>query len=152
VIGIDTITNPSRTATFAVINRKLVEAVTDVFGGRQTSLTFRTVDETTLSDLRNCLMTGQIQFVHAPKGARTPTGYFVLGDLAESFVASTSTARYLVFGIIEVATPSPTLAAVLSTYQTVLSTYATYQALATAKASYAAVLQLVGSPTDVITS
>jgi hypothetical protein len=44
------------------------------------------------------------------------------------------------------------LAAIQSTWQTVVNTYATWSAVVTAKASWNAVLQLVGSAGDVITS
>lgn len=152
VIGVDTIQRAARTATFDVIARTLPVAVTDLFGGRKTALTVRTTDVATMSDIESCLLTGETTFVHAPKGARTPTGYFVLGDLSRSFPANTSTVRYLGFALTEVAAPSPVLAAQLSSWQTVISTYATWAALIAAKATWADVLLLVGSPSDVITS
>lgn len=150
-IDVGSMMRPARSATFDVIARELPVGVTDVFGGRKSTLTLRTADVQTMTDLENCVLTGETQFVQAPKGARTPTGYFVLGDLGRSYPASTSPVRYLGFALTEVAAPSPILAAALSSYQTVLSTYATYQALATAKATYADVLLLVGSPSDIIT-
>jgi hypothetical protein len=150
-IVIDPGVRKARTATFDVIARTLPVAVTDVFGGRTTALTVRTTTRQVTDDLENCWLTGETMFVHGPAGSRTPTGYFVFGDITRSPVSAISAVRYLNTALTEVAAPSPLLAAALSSYQTVLSTYATYQALATAKATYQAVLQLVGSPADVIT-
>jgi hypothetical protein len=151
VISIDDITNPARTGVFDIIGRMNPVAVTDVYGSDKTTIGLRTTDDATMEDLRSRLKTGQVQFIHAPKGSRTPTGYFVLGDLDKSFPSSTGTARRLSFPATGVAAPDPSVAAVISTYQTVINDYATYAALIAAKATYADVLLLVGSPSDVIT-
>lgn len=151
ITNIDTITNPARSGVFDVPGREMPIAVTDVFGSRKTSITLRTVDEPTMVDIHDCLMTGEVQFLHGPKGSRTPTGYYVLGDLGKSFPSQTGQSRLLTFAITEVAAPDPTLAPVLSTWQTVINTYATWADLIAAKATWADVLQLVGSPSDILT-
>jgi hypothetical protein len=150
-ISVDPVTNPARSATFDIIARTNPVAVTDLYGSRQTALQLRTVDPVTMQDLHDCLMSGHVQFVHAPAGARTPTGYFVLGDLTVSYPAQTSSVRYLDLKLTEVAAPDPSLAGVIGTWNTVISTYATWADLVAAKATWADVLLLVGSPTEIIT-
>lgn len=151
VIGVDDVTHKSRSSTFDVIGRTMPIAVTDLFSGRSTAVTVRALDRPTTDDLENCLLVGDVCFLHAPKGAVAPTGYFATGDIARSRPAATGAVRYLKVPLTEVAAPDPSLAAVLSTWQTVISTYATWQALISAKATWNDVLQIVGTPSDVIT-
>jgi len=150
-IDVDDVTKKSRSGTFDVIGRTMPIAVTDLFSGRNTTVTVRAVDRPTTDDLESCLAAGDVIFLHAPKGAVMPTGYFATGDIVRSRPANTGAVRYIKIPITEVAQPSPVLAAVLSTWQTVINTYATWQALINAKATWNDVLQLVGSPSDVIT-
>lgn len=151
VTGIAPISHKSRTTVYDILQRSNRVAVTDLYGPRDTTLTVRTDDEQTMADLIDCLLTGEVAFVHAPAGARTPTGYYAFGDIEEDFPSATGQSRTLTLPASEVAAPDPSLAAVSSTYQTVVNTYATYQALATAKATYADVLLLVGTAADTIT-
>lgn len=159
IVGVADVTRDSRTGVFPVIARTLPVAVTDLFGGRSTTLTVRCPDRTTTDDLESCLLTGETLYFQAPKGAVAPTGYFVVGvtngsatPITRQRPANTGVARYLQLPVTEVAQPSPVIAATLSSWQTVISTYATWSAVIAAQASWTTLLQLVGSPTDVITS
>lgn len=146
----DTVRN-ARTGTFDVIARTLPVAVTDLVSGRNTQLTARYATRALMDDAESCVLTGETQFVHAPKGAVTPTLYCIFTTVTRQRPASTGTARYLVLPLVEVAMPDPSLAATLSSWQTVVSTYSTWQAVVNAQASWTTLLQLVGSPTDIIT-
>lgn len=151
VTGLADVVHKARSGTFDIIGRTMPIAVTDLYSGRNSTVTVRVPDRITADDIESCLLSGETQFFHAPKGAVAPTGYFVLGDITRQRPADTGTARLLLLPVTEVAAPSPALAAVLSSWQTVISTYATWQALINAKATWNDVLQLVGSATDVIT-
>lgn len=150
-VAVDDITHKSRSGTFDIIGRTMPIAVTDLFSGRDTTLTVRALDRTSTDAIENSVMVGDVVFVHAPKGAVTPTGYFATGDTVRSRPAQSGTVRYLKIPITETAAPSPVLAAVQSTWQTVISDYATWSAVIAAKATWNDVLQLVGSASDVIT-
>jgi hypothetical protein len=152
VVRADDVVHKTRTGTFTVLGRTMPIAVSDLAAGRTTALTLRTTDRSTADDLESCLTTGDTQYLHSPKGSVSPTGYFTIGDLTKQRPSDTHPIRYFVLPLTEVAQPSLTLAAVQSTWQTVINSYATWQALITAKATWSAVLQLVGTPIDVITT
>lgn len=151
--GIADITNASRSGTFDVIARTLPVAVTDLYGGRKSTLTVWTADPDSMADLHDCQMNGAVKFLHSPKGSRAAdlTGYYVFGDLNKQYVAATSRHRQLVLPLTEVAAPSASLAAVTGTYNSVLAQYATYNAVPLAKATYNDLLSIVGTPGEIIT-
>lgn len=151
VIGVADTTHDARSATFDVVGRSLPVAVTDLFAGKKSTLTVRYTTRALVEDAEQCLLTGETQFVHAPKGAVTPSVYCVFTGLTRQRPANTTPIRYLVLPYTEVAAPSPLLGYTLSSWQTVISTYATWNALVAAKATWNDVLSLVGSPTDLIT-
>lgn len=152
VQGVDDVSRAARTGTFDILSRTLPVAVTDLQGPRATTLYVRS-DSSVVKDLHGCLATGDVIFIHPPAASKVvPTMYAVLGDTSTNRPAETRPTRVLTLPVTEVAQPSVVLAAVLSTWQTVVSTYATWAALTAAKATWADVLLLVGSPTDVITS
>jgi hypothetical protein len=151
--GIADITNSSRSGVFDVIARTLPIAVTDLYGGRKSTLTVWTADPDSMSDLHDCQMNGATKFIHAPKGSRAAelTGYYSFGDLDKQYIADTGRSRRLVLPLTEVAAPSATLAAVTGTWNSVVTQYATWNALVAAKPTWNDVLAIVGTPTDVIT-
>lgn len=152
VQGVDDVSRAARTGVFPILSRTLPVAVTDLQGPRATTLYVRS-DSSVSKDLHGCLATGDVIFIHPPAVQKVvPTMYAVLGDTSTNRPAETGTIRVLTLPVTEVAQPSLVLAAVSSTWQTVVSTYATWSALIAAKATWADVLLLVGSPTDVVTS
>lgn len=152
VQGVDDVSRAARTGVFDILSRTLPVAVTDLQGPRATTIYVRS-DSSVSKDLHGCLATGDVIFIHPPAVQRVvPTMYAVLGDTSTNRPAETGTIRVLTLPVTEVAQPSLVLAAVLSNWQTVVNTYATWAALAAAKATWADVLLLVGSPTDVITT
>jgi hypothetical protein len=152
VIGIGDVTRQSRSGLFDIIGRTLPVAVTDLMSGRSTMLTIRATDPAEAVDVDDMVAVGEVLFLQPPLGSAVPTMYALPGGATAQRVANTSSARYLPVGLTECAIPDLTLAAVQSTWQTVVNTYATWADLIAAKATWSDVLQLVGSAEDVITS
>lgn len=152
VIDFDDLTRASRSGVFDVIGRTDQVAVTDLMSGRSTSLLLRTTDRADADDLDTMIAVGEVLLLQPPYQAAPPTFYFVPGNPARSRVAQTSAVRRFTVPATEVAQPDPTLAAVQSTWQTVVNTYATWADLIAAKATWSDVLQIVGSASDVVTS
>jgi hypothetical protein len=149
----DDITRTSRSGVFDVIGRTLAVAVTDLQSGRSTTLTMRVTNATDADDFDGMVAVGEVLLVQPPEpGSPVPTMYAVPGGVTRQRVANTSAVRRFPLGLTEVATPDLTLAAVQSTWVTVTNTYATWADLVAAKSSWTAVLQLVGTAGDVITS
>lgn len=152
VIGIGDQTRASRSGLFDIIGRTLPVAVTDLMSGRSTTLTIRATNPVEAADVDDLVAVGEVLFVQPPLGSAVPTMYALPGGSTVQRVANTSSARYLPLALTECAMPDPSLAAVQSTWQTVVNTYATWADLIAAKATWNDVLQLVGSTADVITS
>jgi hypothetical protein len=152
VVGFDDITRQSRSGVFDVIGRTLPVAVTDLMSGRSTTITIRTTTAEEADDLDGLIAVGEVLLLHPVGGSALPTMYAVPGNTARSRVAQTSAVRRFSLPLAEVAVPDLTLAAVQSTWQTVVNTYATWADLVAAKATWNDVLQIVGSASDVITS
>lgn len=152
VVGFGEVTRQSRSATFDVIGRTIPVAVTDLMSSRGTSYTIRTTSATAADTLDLMIAVGEVLFVQPPYQAAPPTMYAVPGGITRSQVAQSSAVRLLSLAAVEVARPDPSVAAVQSTWQTVVNTYATWQDLVNAKPTWSDVLQLVGSTADVVTS
>lgn len=152
VIDFEDLTRNSRSGVFDVIGRTLPVARTDLMSGRSTTLTLRTTTATEADDLDSMIAVGEVLLLAPVYQSALPRLYFVPGNPARSRVAQTSAVRRFALPATEVAAPDLTLAAVQSTWQTVVNTYATWADLIAAKSTWNDVLQLVGSAEDVITS
>lgn len=153
VVGVDDITRDSRSGVFAVIGRTLPVVRTDLMSGRSTTVYLRVTNSTAANDLDDMIAVGEVLFIQPEFGAVTPTMYAVTpSGMARQRVANTSAVRRFPLPLTECAMPDLSLAAVQSTWQTVVNTYATWADLIAAKATWADVLQIVGSAADVITS
>ena len=150
------IRRPSRTGTFEVVGRSFPVAVTDVRGSKRWNLTLntRTPEESDGVDLITA--SGDILLVHVPATGRlsaVPGGYVAIGDTTEVVPPTADLMlRIHTLQCTEVAAPGPDVVGATSTWQTVVNTYATWADVLTAHATWASVLELIGSPTDVITS
>lgn len=152
VIDFDDLTRASRSGVFDVIGRTLQVAVTDLMSGRSTSIVLRTTTSEEADDLDLMIAVGEVLFLQAVGGSALPTLYAVPGGVTRTRVAQTSAVRRFTLPLTEVAVPDLTLAAVQSTWQTVINTYASWADLIAAKATWSDVLQIVGTAADVITS
>lgn len=152
VVDFADLTRASRSGVFDIIGRTDPVGVTDLMSGRSTSVVLRTSTAAEADDLDLVLAVGEVLYLQPAYQAAPPTLYAVPTGLNRARPAQTSAARRFTVPLTEVAAPDPGLAAVQSTWQTVISTYATWADVVAAKATWNAVLQLVGSAGDVITS
>lgn len=148
---LDTVSRNSRSGVFDIIARTDPVAVTDLMSGLVTSYTLDTRTRDEVVDLDLMLAVGEVLLFQPPGASNLETIYALPGSPSRSIFTENSPRRFTTLPLAEVALPDLTLAAVQSTYQTVLNTYATYQALLDAKATYQDVLLLVGTANDVIT-
>lgn len=152
VIDFADVTRESRSGLFDVIGRTLAIARTDLMSGRSTTVTMRVTDQSDADDLDGLIAVGEVLLLQPPGGSAVPTMYAVPFGYARARVAQTSAVRRFPLPLTECVMPDLSLAAVQSTWQTVVNTYATWADLIAAKATWNDVLQLVGSAEDVITS
>lgn len=152
IVDFTDLTRSSRSGLFDVIGRTLPIGVTDLMSGRSTTITLRTLTAADADDLEDRVAVGEVMLLQPPYQAAPPTLYGLPTGLTRSRVAQTSAIRRFVLPLTEVAAPDPGLAAVQSTWQTVINTYSTWADLVAAKAAWTDVLQLVGTAADVITS
>lgn len=149
------VTRPNRGGVFEVVGRSYPVAVTDVRGSRRWSLQVRTDDPQEANDLDLLLAGGDILLVHVPQGggriSAVPGGYVTVGD-TRMVTPPTYDLRMRVLDLplVEVAAPGPDVVGASVTVQTVLNAYATCQQVLDAHPTVLDLLELVGSPTDVI--
>lgn len=146
------IERPARGGVFPVVGRSFPVAVSDVRGSKQYTLQVLTQTPAEQRDLDLLLASGEPIFVHVPAvNTRIPTGYFVVGDTAETPTLRLSQRRLFELPLIEIAAPGPDVIGASITWQGVLNAYTTWQDLLNAHTTWNSVLELIGSPTDVIT-
>lgn len=152
IVDFGDITRNSRSGVFDVIGRTNQVAVTDLMSGRSTTVTIRTTTAGEANAVDEMLAVGEVLFLQPVYQSALPTMYAVPGSIDRSRVAQSSAVRRFALPLTEVAIPDLTLAAVQSTWQTVINTYATWADLIAAKATWYDVLQIVGTAADVVTS
>jgi hypothetical protein len=144
------ITRPTRTGVFDVIGRSVPIAVSDVRGSRRFSLTVMTTGLQDESNLDGVLAAGDVMFIHVPADCPVPGGYVAIGDTSDDRHAPTSTERFWELPCTVIAPPGPDIVGAPSTWQTVINTYATWRDVVAAKATWRDLLELIGSPSDVV--
>jgi hypothetical protein len=152
VIDFTDVTRESRSGLFDVIGRTLAIGRTDLMSGRSTTVTMRVTDQSDADDLDGLIAVGEVLFLQPPGASALPTMYAVPFGYGRQRVAQTSSVRRFPLPLTECVMPDLSLAAVQSTWQTVINAYSTWADLIAAKATWNDVLQLVGSAEDVITS
>lgn len=149
------ITRKSRSGVFDVRGRSAPVAVTDVRASRQWTLDVNTYTGQERSDLDLLLASGDILLVHVPPNSgrisATPGGYVSVGDTKEA-TPPTAELEWRVFSLpcTEVVAPGPEVVGSTVTCQSVLNLYATCAAVLAAHPTCLSVMELIGSPTDVI--
>lgn len=152
-IALDDLSRTGRLGVFDVIGRSLPIGVTDLMSGYSSTITFRATDKTEADDLDAMVQTGEVLLLAPPSpDATIPQMYVVPGGMARQRVANTSAVRYIQVPITQVAAPDPTLAAVQATWQTVVNTYTDWSDLIADRPTWADLLLLIGSASDVITN
>lgn len=150
VTAVGDVSRPARNGVFPVIGRSFPVGVADVRQSRQFSLEVMTDTAAKTSEFDLLLVSGEPIFLHVPPAFPVPSLYAMVGDTSVSEPARGDLTRLWQLPLTEVAAPSSDVVGSLGTYQTVKSTYATYADVLAAKASYAALLEMIGSPTEVV--
>lgn len=150
VADVGEISRASRGGMFDVVGRTVPVAVTDVRGGRKFDLTILTQTIGEATDLDEVLAAGDPVLIQAPADSGIPTMYAVVGEVTEARTARRTPRRLFTLPLTEVAAPGPDVVGSTVTYQGVLNAYATYSDVLSEQPSYNAMLELIGSPTEVI--
>jgi len=146
-VGLITVKRAARAGVFPVVGRSVAVAVTDQRLGKELTLGARVESANERDRLELVLKSGEPILLHIPPGIiRLKSMYAVIGD--DEYDDETVT---YTLPLTEVAAPDASIVGNTVTWTDVVATYATWADLIAAKATWAAVLDSVGSPTDVIT-
>jgi hypothetical protein len=146
------IVRPSNSSTFAVIGRQNQVAITLPRGGRQFTLTVKTVTGEQAAAVHALLNTGDVVLLQVPAGYTMPlTGYYSAGDSTETRQAVNWARRWISAPLTETDAPAADITGAGVIWQSVVNSYATWSDLAAAQATWLDVLTLIGAPGDVIT-
>ena len=144
----------SRTGIFDIVNRSYPVAVTDLHSSREFALEVITQTTSERRDFDLVMSTGDIFFIQAPPESPTPSTYVIIQDTDERRPLRNRVCgndwRVFTLPLVEVARPSPEIAAVTGTWQTVINTYTTWGDVMAAHATWASLLTLVGSVNEVL--
>lgn len=152
VLDFSDVQRSARAGVFDVVGRSFPVAVSDVRGSKRFELEVLTETAVEARDFDLLLASGDPVLVHVPSASLVPDGYFTVGDSAErKFDRTASPRRVFACGLTAVAAPGPDVFGSAGTWQTVLNTYTTWQDVLNAHTTWNSVLELIGSPTDVIT-
>jgi hypothetical protein len=152
VMDFSTVERAARTGLFDVVGRSVPIAVSDLRGPRRWSLQILAQTLTEASNLDQLLASGEPLFIHVPANVAVPGGYVTVGDISQERLARLSVRRAFVLPCTEVAAPGPDIVGTTVTWQTVLNAYGTWAAVLAAHPTWADLLELIGSPSDVIVS
>jgi hypothetical protein len=150
------ITRPASSGTFAVIGRSLPVAVTSVRQSAQLSVMVRTETPTDRIGLTALLATGDVVMLQTPAltpdgfSYPVPSGYYLVADSVESREGMPWDRRTFTLPVTEVDAPDPSITPVTITWQGIVDSFPSWTALAAGVATWAATVQQVGAPADVI--
>lgn len=144
------VTRAARDGVFDVVGRSLPVVVTDVRGARQWQMLLRTATADEASTIDLILSTGDVMFVHTPTGCQVIGGYVRIGATSQTWHPLHPEQSYFTLPLTAAAAPGPDVVGSTGTWQTVLNTYATWSAVLAANPTWASLLNLIGSPSEVI--
>lgn len=151
VVDFSSVQRSARNGIFPVVNRTYAVAVTDVRTGRQFELTLMTPSLEAADELDTILAGGEPVFLHTPAGCPVPGPlYAVVGDITQERRSTRGARRYFSLPLTEVAAPGTDVVGATVTCQGVLNVYTTCQAVLDAHPTCADLLELIGSPSDVV--
>ena len=144
------IQRPPRGGVFNIVGRSLPVAVSDVRGSRRYAVVLRTETAEQAENLDTLFASGDVLFTHGSQ-CRVPSGvYWFVGMVEELEPVPEDPWRLTSAEVVEVAAPGPDVVGATSSWQTVINTYATWTDEIVAKASWSALMELVGDPSEVI--
>lgn len=150
VFDVSSVERRSRTGVFDVIGRSFPVAVNDVRGSRRWTLYVRTQTLAEADNFDLVLASGDTLLVHVPAGSPVPGGYVTVGDTSEANSGPLLSRRIFALPCTEVAVPGPDVVGSPGNWQTALNTYATWTDVLAAHPTWSSLLELIGSPTDVV--
>lgn len=154
VATISPITRRARNGIFPIVGRSYPIAVTDLRMSKEFSIRITSQTTEEREDLDLIMATGDVFFFQSPPGDPMPTLYAAVGDTEEMRPLLNRTCgndwRVFTLPITEIAAPTSDVVGSIGTWQTVVNTYATWSDVLANHADWASLLNLVGSPTDVI--
>lgn len=134
-----------------VVGRSYPVCVADVRSSRAFTLSVLTQTPGEHNDIDLLLASGEPVFLHVPSTeTKVPSGYFVIGDTDEAPTGRRATRRVFDLPLVEIAAPGVDVVGAAGTWQTVVSTYPNWTAVTAADATWNDVLELVGSPSEVL--
>ncbi|HKS46356.1 MAG TPA: hypothetical protein VJT49_14845 [Amycolatopsis sp.] len=145
-VGLISIERKARAGIFDVVGRQLPVAVTDLRAGKTYTIGAQVTDATERTRLDLILSAGNTVLLQFPPSVRLSPMYAVIGDSTYDDESSTYT-----LPLTEVAAPASTVVGATVLWQDIVSTYATWADLIAAKSTWADVLDIIGSPTNIIT-
>lgn len=140
------VTLVGRTSTFNVLNRSLPVAITDVRNGRSFTLTVRTPDADSASDLATLVGNGNVLFLQVPDDSVMPgSGYFAVPSIAydRADAAHDTTAKYWTLSLVETSAPDPSIVGFTSTWADIVANFTTWATVTSTFATWTAVTQYV---------
>lgn len=144
------VSRPARAGVFDVLGRSVPVAVNTVRGSRRWAMYVRTETVADATNLALLLASGDPLLIQAPAASNVEVGYVTVGDAVEDKHALRPRRTTFTLPLTEIAAPAADVVGATSTWQTVLNTYPTWADELAANASWAALLTLVGSPSEVI--
>lgn len=148
--GVIAITRPARVGIFDIVGRTYPVAVSDMRKSRRWTMTVRTYTDPDAAVMELLLASGDVLFIQTPPNCSVPGGYVAVGDIERAAHPLRPNRVTWTLPCTEVAAPGPDVVGTAVTWQTVIDTYASWTAEMAAKATWADLLTLLGSPTEVI--
>lgn len=150
------ITRRSRGTAFDIVGRTMPVMVGDVRGSREFTLQLRTDDANGERNLDFLFASGEVLYLQNPSAMdQFPSGYYSAGDVTRSLPAEPERRvaprrRYWDVPLVEVAIPGPDVVGPAYTWASVITDFSSWNAVIAANATWAALLQRTGAPSDVI--
>lgn len=149
---------PSRSGVFPVVGRSLAVAVTDVRGGPQYNLTIATATDVDRVAVEAMFAPGDVMLLQVPPTAAPgpgaaypiPGGYYAVGDITEDPRDMPWDRRWWLLPLTKVAPPAPSITGATITWRGLGNRYATLADMKAANATWRDVLELQGTPQDVV--
>lgn len=139
-----------RTSLYTAQGRSAPVAVIDVRSTATFMLTLRTASLEEARDLDLTVRSGDVFFVQPPAGSQIPGGYVVIDTSGFERFGPVSTRRRFPLPCTVVAAPAPGVVGGTMTYGALINLYGAYQNVLNANPTYAALLDLMASPDDLV--
>lgn len=148
------IDSPDNGAVFTIVGRSRGVARTDVHGPASHELHVYANDRAAADAMEKVVVSGDVILVQAPTSVNVPTGYFYVARTKmhrwPTANADFTEPRSYVLPLTEVEAPRPSIGSASITWRGVANRFASWQSVLDAEASWRALMELIGSPDDVI--